>query len=224
MKNIGISQRVVFDEMSGEVRDVLDQRWYNFSIKTNLRLFPIPNKLIETSQYLKILSLDGLILSGGNNVGSQNKVLFKDKTLINDDVSLERESTEIKLLDWALKNNKPVLGVCKGMQFINSYFKGSQVKLDGLTHVNKKHKINFIDNEFIEFYGKKNYVNSYHNFGIQKNELSNQLIPTGYFDDIVESSRHINKRIYGIMWHPERNNPFDCSDLKLIKNIFKYDE
>ena len=145
---IAISQRVVFDKSSRETRDVLDQDWYKFASSINIRLYPIPNKINNVEEYIYKLNLDGVIFSGGNNIGSQNKILFKSKTLINDDVSLSREKVEIKLLNWSIQNKKPVIGVCKGMQFINSYFDGHQSLTDSSKHVNKMHEVRFIDKKF----------------------------------------------------------------------------
>ena len=219
MKRIGISQRVVFDKASGERRDTLDQRWYDFSDILNIRLFPIPNNISGVLEYIDFLKLDGFLFSGGNNIGSSNKIIMDNKTLIRDDVSLERENTEIEILTWALAKNKPVIGVCRGMQFINSYLNGEQVLIDKTKHVNNKHVVNFIDSEFLKIYGKSHEVNSYHNYGIKKNILSKDLIPTSIFEDEIESFKHIFKPLYGIMWHPERNIEFDEFDLKLFKNI-----
>ncbi|MBJ25237.1 MAG: hypothetical protein CMC91_03760 [Flavobacteriaceae bacterium] len=217
---IAISQRVVFDKSSRETRDVLDQDWYKFASSINIRLYPIPNKINNVEEYIYKLNLDGVIFSGGNNIGSQNKILFKSKTLINDDVSLSREKVEIKLLNWSIQNKKPVIGVCKGMQFINSYFDGHQSLTDSSKHVNKMHEVRFIDKKFIKIYGKSQIVNSYHNFGINRNNLSADLIPTSISDNEIESFKHVKNKIYGIMWHPERNIPFNKSDIELFKNVF----
>ena len=54
------------------------------------------------------------------------------------------------------------------MQFINSFFNGSQIIIDKLVHVNKSHRINFIDDCMIKIYGNKTSVNSFHNFSIKK--------------------------------------------------------
>ena len=70
MKKIGITQRVVYDSFSKEVRDTIDHRWYDFGKNFNIKLFPIPNNLQSISEYLTTLNLDGFILSGGNNIGS----------------------------------------------------------------------------------------------------------------------------------------------------------
>ena len=40
-------------------------------------------------------------------------------------------------------------------------------------------------------------------------------------DDVVEYFKHVNKSIYGIMWHPERNNKIKKFDREILKKIFK---
>lgn len=220
MKKIGITQKVIFDNNSKEIRDTLDHNWHDFSRSINSILFPIPNNLKNLNPYLETLNLDGIILSGGNNIGSKNKILFKNKSLEIDDVSKNREITELELFKWAIKNKKPVIGVCKGMQFINSFFNGSQIIIDKLVHVNKSHIINFIDDCMIKIYGNKTSVNSFHNFAIKKIDLPDELIPTSIFEDEVESFRDFNNLINGIMWHPERNYPFNKFDIEFFKKIF----
>ena len=224
MKHIGISQRVLFDKATGETRDALDQRWYDFISILNIRLYPIPNNISGVLEYIDSLKLDGFIFSGGNNVGSRNKVIMDNKTILKDDVSTKRDNTEIEMLTWALDNKKPVIGVCRGMQFINSYFNGEQALVDKSVHVNKKHCLDFINNDFLKIYGKSHIVNSYHNYGIKKNMLSKKLIPTAIFENEIESFKHINKPLWGIMWHPERNIEFDECDIKLFNSIFILNE
>ena len=77
---------------------------------------------------------------------------------------------EINLIKFAIKKNIPLLGVCRGMQIINIFFKGqiSPVK----NHVAKNHRI-YYEKKYSKYFSE--YVNSYHNWGIKKNELSDEL-------------------------------------------------
>ena len=61
--------------------------------------------------FLTELNLKGLVLTGGEDIG-KNK---------------NRDQTEVNLLNWALKNSLPILGICRGMQLIAKYKK---VKLE----------------------------------------------------------------------------------------------
>ncbi|MDR3349501.1 MAG: gamma-glutamyl-gamma-aminobutyrate hydrolase family protein [Acidaminococcales bacterium] len=62
-------------------------------------------------------------------------------------------------------------------------------------------------------------ANSYHQYGFA--ELPPQLMAMAQSDDgVVESFRHVSKPIYGIMWHPERENPFRQSDKDFVTKVF----
>ena len=64
------------------------------------------------------------------------------------------------------------------------------------------------------------FVNSYHNFAI--NFLGSDLLPIAICpdDNTVEAIKHRDHSIFGQMWHPERENPFNKYNSKLIKEFF----
>ena len=58
----------------------------------------------------------------------------------------------------------------------------------------------------------------YHNKVITK--LGRNLICKGHADDnTIEYFKHKNKKIFGVMWHPERNKKFRKLDLKIIREL-----
>jgi len=219
-KKVGITQRVVYHESIDERRDVLDQRWYDFAEKIPVQLIPIPNNLSAPVEYITSLGIEGVILSGGNNIGISGKELLSDKTIREDDVALERDRTEIKLLEWATSNHKPVIGVCRGCQFLNAYYGGTQSKIDSNKHVATSHKVDIIEKEWQHIFGPSMSVNSYHNWGILEDNLASSFIPTVTSDSYIEGFRNKNGNLTGIMWHPERYNEFRSSDINFFKNIF----
>ena len=87
----------------------------------DLKLIPIlvPNKLNNINQYIKILKPNGIILTGGGNPKEKN----------------ERKKIELSLIRFAIKENLPLLGICRGAQSINLYFKGKLSKIK--SHVRK---------------------------------------------------------------------------------------
>ena len=107
-KRFGISLRVELIEKYNEKRDTISQEWTIFL--QNLAITPIliPNTLGDVKSYISDVEIDGIILSGGDNVGQ-----FP-----------ERDKTEKQILDYAIDKRFPVLGVCRGMQIINEYFAG----------------------------------------------------------------------------------------------------
>ena len=100
------------------------------------------------------------------------------------------------------------------MQIINKYFNGKLVKIN-----------NYKNNHIIKKLDKKldmpTKVNSFHNWGIRMNDLANQLIPTAVDErNFVEAFKHQNKKLVGLMWHPERDFPINKINLNIFKKLF----
>ena len=199
MKRIGISTRL--DKVPGRVeqRDALDALWP--SLLWNLGYAPLPlcSGIEDVPAYLQALNLDGFILSGGNDIGS----------------APNRDRLEKGILDYSTSRGLPVLGVCRGMQFINDYCGGSLMAILG--HVATRHTLVgewAKDNGFLE-------VNSYHNQAIVDETLSHALVVLAKAEDgAIEALRHKTLPWLGVMWHPEREETLTKNDIILIKKHF----
>ena len=191
---IGISQRRMHDVKTLENRDGLDIRL--MKLIWDLGFLPVPLTAImrNNSEYLSNLSLDGFILSGGNNIGE----------------SSDRDVLEHDILTYSTELHKPVLGICRGMQFINKFQDGTLQKITG--HVATSHTVSgsLFDNFKVQ-------VNSFHNYGILSDGLGNDLSALAHSDDgVVEALSHSHHKWMGIMWHPERDDHTSEMDKKLI--------
>ena len=220
-KRIGITQRVVYLADIDERRDVLDQRWYDFADAISVQLIPVPNNISSAAEYVASLKIGGIIFSGGNNIGISGGELLSDKTIRKDDVALERDQTEMHLLEWAINNQKPVVGVCRGFQFLNAFYGGSQSRVDPETHVATNHKVDIVEKEWETTLGTSKNVNSYHNWGVLNHELAGNLIPTAMCDNYVEGYQHQTHSLFGIMWHHERYKEFRKQDINFFKQTFR---
>jgi putative glutamine amidotransferase len=70
--------------------------------------------------------LDGLLLSGG---GDLDPTYYGAQALPETDVpDRARDYTEVQLTRWALKDELPILGICRGMQVINVVLGGTLVQ------------------------------------------------------------------------------------------------
>lgn len=194
-----VSQRVDIIAGRGERRDALDQRWAGFLEACGLLPIPLPNTTQCLDAYLKLPGLTGILLTGGNDVAGLGEV----------DIP-ERDQLEARLIDIAVREGLPLLGVCRGMQSIQCAFGTRLEAVEG--HIATTQRI--------EFDGNAETVNSYHRFGAR--EVPPLLICRARAaDGIVEAVSHASAPLLGIMWHPERIAPFAARDLTLFRRHFK---
>ena len=205
---IGITARV--SVYKNDRMDCIDQKWFSYFEDTGLELIPIPNSLDKPINYVKSYNIKGFIFSGGNDINGLDSSI---------NTAPERDETELTILDYAFEKKIPILGICRGMQIINYYFKGDfSLSTD---HVNVIHNLNRT-NKKISF-PQFNKVNSYHNFVIPLDKIGVGLIPTYLSsDNNVESFIHESLPWAGIMWHPERNLEFGNNNMVLFKQIFRF--
>lgn len=198
MKRIGLTQRVIVDGVHAERRDALDQRWVFFAEAVGFMPVPIPNRLEHLTLFVEAMQLEGAVLTGGG-----------DLTAYGGD-AVEREAVERGLLDRATKHDFPVLGICRGLQMIQHYFGGRLERING--HVGEP--------SWVVWNGSRRAVNSYHHFGIR--HLAPELVPVAVASDgTIEAARHGTRPIVGMMWHPERCDPFCPEDIKFFRKFFR---
>lgn len=130
-------------------------------------------------ELISSLEPDLVVLSGGESLGED----------------LVRDAFEFALLDMIQKTDTPILGICRGMQIIGSFF--GQNPIPVANHAGTRHLISGSQSE---------EVNSFHNFGFQR--VVKPLVPLIKAQDgTVEAFRHQDLPWLGVMWHPERDFP-----------------
>jgi N5-(cytidine 5'-diphosphoramidyl)-L-glutamine hydrolase len=197
MKHIVITQRQDYNPLNGETRDALDISWHFLLKEAGIISTLVPNIFDEEAslnEWLENVKPDGIILSGGNDIGEMER----------------RDKTELLLLNYAEKKQMPVLGVCRGMQLM-AYRAGANLKeVDG--HVRTRHAVKFND-------GTTREVNSFHQYEILN--IIHEYKCVGYSSDgAIEKIVHKRFPWSAIMWHPEREKPFHIKDIKFLQNIF----
>jgi len=212
-KRIGITQRVMKHPRYNEMMDCLDINWAKLLI--SIDILPVPLSLApacSAEAIWKILELDGLILSGGNTL-----VDYAGATDDTENLSPERDAYEHALLKAVLPTGKPVLGVCRGLQLINTYYNGELTKVKG--HAGTKHRL--VAENSSTAYQFPLEVNSFHDCAVPRKKLGKELIPLAHdAEGNIEAFFHPKDKVLGIMWHPERENPPLPHDCELIKSHF----
>ena len=191
-KRIGITTRIVNAQGYEEKRDALSHDWVKFLEIENIIPILIPNNLSNIPVFLEEVNLDGIILSGGDNIGD-------DK---------DRDNTEKQIIEFGISKKMPIFGVCRGMQVLNKFFKGKITNDKNDQHVGKSHQIFISDKKVSDFLTQnKMIVNSFHQNIISVENVGESLIAFAIDkkDNTVEGFTHKELPITGVMWHPERD-------------------
>lgn len=208
-RRIGITMRVVDAQGYCEPRDALARDWANYMAFAlpGVPWLPVPNLGKASVEFAAAWRLDGLILSGGNDIGENSL----------------RDTTERLLLEHFLGDGKPVLGICRGLQLLHSHLGGKLEKCDQATHVAAQHEVNISEDPSGTRWAGRRQVNSFHRYGIRVDDLQPALQPLATTqDDWVEAARLEHSAALGLMWHPERDVRYSLKDRAMIQWLFGY--
>ncbi len=209
MLKLGLTQRVAAIEARAERRDCLDQAWTRSLTATGYLPIPLPNVVEDVETLVTELALDGIILTGGNDLVHLPGA---------GDTAPERDSLEHRLIDLAAVRRLPLLGVCRGLQILVHHHGGTLSPVTN--HVGTTHRITVRSDVDIPL-TDRDEVNSFHNFGVREDDIGQhlQVLATAP-DGTVEAVRHRRLPQWGILWHPERP-PRDPRDLDLLRALFE---
>lgn len=205
---LGLTQRVSTNQDTGERRDGLDQRWAELMGGYGYLVIPLANLLVNPISTVKELRLDGIVLTGGNDLAA-----VPNST----DPAPERDALESVLLGYAAETRLPVLGVCRGMQMMTSHYDAQVVAVQN--HVVSEHRISAQPGSVIPLALAED-VNSYHNYGLFRDGLGSELVACALASDgTVEAVAHRHLPHWGIMWHMERGTP-SARDREILVRLF----
>ena len=198
-KAVIVSQRIDKISKRKEIRDSLDQELVKWIAESGYIPFPVPNTLKNTkliTKFINQIQPIGIILSGGNDIGEYNS----------------RDETELFLINFAVQNRIPLIGICRGFQMLAKWDGGDFVRIDG--HISKKNKL-IINNS-----NWPDEIICYHKWALLK-ATPNFTIEAHSADGSIEAIKHKEHPIEGWMWHPERNMLYRSISISRINNLFK---
>ena len=151
--------------------------------------------------------IDKLILTGGQNVHPQ--FYGEKKTIESDDYNLVRDEFELALLKEALRQNKPIMAICRGVQLVNVAFGGTlhqevEGHWQGLPF-GTSHSIETVEGSVVaKLFGRGSQVNSVHRQSIKDLAPNFRVTAVDPRDQTVEAIESVDEhRIIGLQWHPE---------------------
>lgn len=200
MTFVAITQRVTESNEYVERRDALDQRWISFMVACDLTPVLMPNNPDVAYRTFVETGCQGMVLTGGNSL------------IACGGDALERDQTEIHLLNHCETYNLPVIGVCRGMQLFQS--------LSGLQLYEVAGQVQ--DRQSIVINNRLQEVNSFHHWGSVECSQDWSVWAKGD-SGLVKGIRHLSKPWVGLMWHPERLDPFRHEDMQLFQRHFRDD-
>lgn len=174
---------------------------------------------LPESQLAPILAqLDAVVLHGGADVAPES---YGEKPIGPWIGDRHRDEYELRIIDYAFKARKPILGICRGCQLLNVYFGGTLYQdiptqhPSPVAHQNAElfdhcyHPIELAGNSFMQqLYAHDGVlrVNSIHHQAVKR--LGDNLTPLAISptDGLVEAFYYTGPAqgfYLGVQWHPE---------------------
>ena len=178
--------------------------------------------------------IGGLMLTGGPDVDPE---LYGAEADAEADLELCRplDDLELRLLDYALGHDMPVLAICRGMQLLNVAFGGQLIQdLPGHKAVRddgkwqpEKHLIYMAPGaKAAAIIGSAGFfrVNSLHHQGLREAQRSPRLMTSAYSveDGLIEGLESPNHSwVIGLQCHPERQDEVPRSFANLFAGFYE---
>ncbi len=183
-----------------------------------------------------VLKCDGILLTGGNDI---NPRLYNQPEFLSycdpEDIDEKRDEFEWKIMQHVEQRQKPLLGICRGMQFVNVFFGGTLVpdipafgkfnhgKLKDGT--DREHKVEVdINSELYKIIGKETgTINSSHHqsvdmpgFGL----IANAISADGVIEGMERREAGGRPFLILVQWHPEKMPDTESGFVKNIRQSF----
>lgn len=165
--------------------------------------------------------MDGFLFQGGNDVApaSYGEEMIENGRWPGDPY---RDQYELKLMEYALKSGKPILGICRGCQILNVALGGSLYqdtstqKPEVMIHRSAEqydkmaHSVSFVKGKTLDkLYGDINApitINTIHHQSIKQLGRDLEVIAISPEDGVIEAVEYTKAKegtVLGVQWHPE---------------------
>ena len=191
---------------------------------------PVMLPLTSDTDIISWLSreFDGFFFTGGQDVNP--KLYGEPMSPKCGEICCVRDEMELALLNEIIALDKPLLGICRGIQFLNAALGGTLYQdlptehPSEIVHCMKPPYDRAVHNVHIEQYSplytllgvRELPVNSYHHQAVKV--LSTKLAAMAYSEDkLVEAVYMPDKKfIWAVQWHPEFSYSSDQYSMKIF--------
>jgi gamma-glutamyl-gamma-aminobutyrate hydrolase PuuD len=194
----------------GEWIDSLENSYTRFFEALGVSIIPVSNAT-NVGRQTEAFDLAGIILTGGGDVDPELYGNDANPALA---VSKQRDAVETRLLNLAIDRKLPVLGICRGMQFINVFFGGKLLQNIGDLEGSDQHpcpgvhEVRILDSPLAACLPSDRTfsTNSYHLQAVIPAGLGDGLgtFAQACVPELIEGIYHRDLPIAGMQWHPER--------------------
>ena len=170
--------------------------------------------------YEILAQLDGFVFQGGADLAPQT---YSEEPILDGrwKGDAHRDQYELKIMDYAVKHNKPIFAICRGCQLMNVYFGGtlyqdtitqkpnSLVHRDAQVYDKVNHRIAFTKGKLLDrLYKDVNnpIINSVHHQSIKDVGKNLDVLAVCPDDGCIEAIAYTGTtegKFIGVQWHPE---------------------
>lgn len=168
----------------------------------------------------EIEKCQGIMLTGGSDI---NPRLYNQPDFLTycdpNDIDEKRDEFEWRIMQHIEEHQKPLLGICRGLQFVNVFYGGTLIPdipaFGKFNHAiiaqdkDRHHLVEIDPNSFL--YGllgeEKGQVNSAHHQGVDMPGFGlvvNAMSPDGIIEGMEKRNSEGRAFLMLVQWHPER--------------------
>lgn len=245
MLKIGISACFLYPDISRTVfgpktLTYIESDMFTYISRKGVLPVLIPN-LKEDLMHGILEEMDGFIFQGGSDV---HPGTYGEKPILNGRWNGDpyRDVYELKVMDFAFKNQKPVLAICRGLQLMNVYFGGTlyqdiptqlpeaMIHRDAGQYDTLCHEVELMDKCILKdlYQTSTGWVNSVHHQAIKTLGNDLEVLAISKSDQIIEAIGYTGSepgKVMAVQWHPEFSQEKTDRELDpeiIIENFLKH--
>jgi putative glutamine amidotransferase len=217
---------------------VMNQRYYRAATSVGAVPWMVPLLHDDPDTLREIYDrLDGVLIAGG--VDMDPATYGEERTGLCGSIDTARDAVELRLTTWAMEDQKPLFGICRGLQVVNVAMGGSlyqdisaqyqpAIKHDyfptaGYPRDHLAHEVALAEGSRLRhaFENDRVLVNSMHHQGIR--QLGRDLRVTATAPDgLIEGIESVNGHfLVAVQWHPEVFEAHDPHVYYLLRAFIK---